>query len=158
MAGFTLSSDHFMGQVPEECRFDGMGVGGRNLSPQLRWSNPPSGTASYILFLHDPHAPAPNGFTHWCAFNIPATVTELKAGASTAGMPEGSVQCRNGFGNYRYDGSAPPPGDAPHAYHLTLYALDTTLDLDGSAPASKVLFVAMANIVGKAGLVAFYGR
>ena len=158
MADFTLSSDHFMGQVPQECLYDGMGVGGKNLSPQLRWQHPPSGTKSYILFLHDPHAPAPNGFTHWCAFNLPAEVTELAIGASTEGMPDGTVQCRNGFGNYRYDGSAPPPGDAAHAYNLTLYALDTTLDLDGSADPAKVVFMAMANIIGKAGLVAYYGR
>ena len=158
MADFTLSSNHFMGQVPLECRFDGMGVGGQNLSPQLSWKNAPSGTESFILFLHDPDAPAPNGFTHWCAFNIPASVSELKVGASTEGLPPGSVQCRNGFGNYRYDGSAPPPGDAAHAYNLTLYALDTTLDLDGSASPAKVIFMAMTNIIAKAGVVAYYGR
>ena len=158
MAGFTISSNQFMGQVPKECLFDGMGVGGQNLSPQLNWQNVPSGTKSFILIIHDPDAPTPAGFTHWCAFNIPGNVTSLATGDSTEGMPEGTVQCANSFGNYHYDGSAPPPGDADHAYNLTIYALDTLLDLTGAAPPPKVIFMAQPHVLARAGLVAYYGR
>jgi Raf kinase inhibitor-like YbhB/YbcL family protein len=158
MAGFTLSSNQFTGQVPEECLFDGLGVGGRNKSPFLSWSGVPEGTQSFILFLHDPDAPAVSGFTHWCAFNIPGDTRQLSVGASTLGMPEGSVQARNSFGNHQYDGPAPPPGDGPHAYNFTLYALDTKLELDASAPPPKVVFMGMNNVLGKAGLTAYYGR
>jgi Raf kinase inhibitor-like YbhB/YbcL family protein len=158
MAGFTLSSNQFTGQVPQTCLFDGLGVGGQNQSPDLSWDNAPEGTESFILLLHDPDAPAPSGFTHWCVFNIPANVSRLSVGASTGGMPEGAVQAENSFGNHRYDGPAPPPGDEPHAYHLTIYALDTKLELDATASPPKVIFMAMNNIIGKAGLVAHFGR
>ncbi len=152
-------SDQFLGQVPTANCFDGMGVGGQNLSPQLSWKNPPSGTKSYLIVLHDPDAPTPAGFTHWCAFNIPASVTSLKTGASTEGMPEGVIQTTNSFGNNRYDGAAPPPGDEPHAYNLTIYALSAEkLDLGAGTPPPRVIFTAREHILGKAGLVAHFGR
>ena len=148
-----------MGQVPKVNVFDGMGAGGDNLSPDLTWRDAPSGTKSYVLILHDPDAPTPAGFTHWCAFNIPAAIQSLATGASSEGMPQGTVQARNSYGTNDYGGACPPPGDPAHAYHLTLYALGTdAIDLPEGAPADKVIFMATPHILAKTGLTAHYAR
>ncbi len=159
MAGFTITSNQFMGQVPRVNVFNGLGAGGDNLSPDLSWREAPAGTQSYVLLVHDPDAPTPAGFTHWCAFNIPAGVRSLATGASSEGLPGGAAQARNSYGTNDYGGACPPPGDPPHAYHLTLYALDTErIDLPEGAPAEKVIFMAAPHILGKTGLVAHYAR
>ena len=46
----------------------------------------PDGTVAFLLTMRDPDA---DGFLHWIAWNIPATTTNLKAGASgdLPGMP-----------------------------------------------------------------------
>src|SRR5438094_682071 len=42
---------------------------GRNVSPQLKWTDPPAGTKSFALICEDPDAPR-GTFTHWVVFNI----------------------------------------------------------------------------------------
>ncbi|PHI21830.1 YbhB/YbcL family Raf kinase inhibitor-like protein [Lewinellaceae bacterium SD302] len=159
MAGFTLTSTQFSGQISKACVFNGMGAGGDNQSPDLSWSGAPAGTKSYVLILHDPDAPTPAGFTHWCVFNIPASCSRLDSGASNNAMPSGSVEVTNSYGMPGYGGACPPPGDLAHAYHFTLYALDTEkLELDASTPPPKVIFMAKDHVIGKTGLTAFYAR
>jgi Raf kinase inhibitor-like YbhB/YbcL family protein len=90
---------------------------GDDRSPRLAWSDPPAGTQSFALIVDDPDAPG-GTFTHWVLYNIPAEAREIGQGGSagTAGT--------NGFGRTRYSGPCPPPGDSPHRYRFTLYALD----------------------------------
>ena len=159
MPGFTVTSNQFSGQVPKVNVFNGMGAGGDNLSPDLTWRDAPSGTKSFLILVHDPDAPTPAGFTHWCAFNIPASTTSLATGDSSEGMPAGTRQGMNSYGMNGYGGACPPPGDPAHAYHLTLYALGTDeIDLPEGSPAEKVVFMATEHILGKTGLVAHYAR
>ncbi|WP_116108223.1 YbhB/YbcL family Raf kinase inhibitor-like protein [Lewinella sp. IMCC34191] len=159
MPGFTVTSNQFMGQLDKVNVFNGMGAGGENLSPDLSWKNPPSGTKSYLILVHDPDAPTPAGFTHWCAYNIPASVTSLPTGASSEGMPEGTLQGMNSYGVAEFGGACPPPGDVAHAYNLTLYALDTdSLEVPAGSPAEKIVFMATQHIIGRTGITAFYAR
>ena len=49
-------------------------------SPALSWSNPPAGTASFAIILHDTDgAPAKGAMdvTHWIFWNIPASSTQV---------------------------------------------------------------------------------
>ncbi|MBC6994072.1 YbhB/YbcL family Raf kinase inhibitor-like protein [Neolewinella lacunae] len=159
MAGFTLYSDHFSGQVPKVCVFNDFGAGGDNQSPDLRWENAPAGTKSFVLVLHDPDAPTPAGWTHWCAFDIPADTTSLALGASPGALPGGTKETRNSYGAFGYGGPCPPPGDPAHCYHFTLYALSTSsLGLEADTPMPMVVFVAREHILGKAGITAMYAR
>src|SRR5213593_2489436 len=70
--GQTLANPHVSGIF---------GAGGEDRSPQLSWSGAPEGTKSYAITCYDPDAPTASGFWHWAVFNIPASVTELPAGA-----------------------------------------------------------------------------
>ena len=101
---------------------------GGNVSPDLRWTAPPTATRSLAVTMFDPDAPSGHGWWHWTIFNLPPQTRSLVAGAGTPGRaraPGGAVrQARNDFGDIGYSGPCPPPGDRPHRYVITVYALD----------------------------------
>jgi Raf kinase inhibitor-like YbhB/YbcL family protein len=101
-----------------------MGCTGENRSPQLRWSGAPAGTKSFALAMHDPDAPTTVGFTHWVLFDIPADRTELEQDIGKHHHPHYAKTGLNDMGKNAYGGPCPPPGDPPHRYQFTLYALD----------------------------------
>lgn len=78
---FTLKSNELGGQATARQFFNGMGCSGGNVSPQLSWENAPKGTQSFAVTMYDKDAPTGSGWWHWVVFNIPASATELKAGA-----------------------------------------------------------------------------
>ena len=129
-------------RLPEAHVFDGWGLTGGNLSPQLSWSGAPDGTKGYAVTCFDPDAPTPSGFWHWLLVGIPADVTGLDAGAGTADTaPTGAFPVANDFGDKRYDGAAPPAGDRNHRYLFAVHALDTDdLGLDDTASAAVTAF------------------
>lgn len=139
--------------------FKGFGCEGGNTSPQLSWSNVPEGTKSFALTVYDPDAPTGSGWWHWNVVNIPASVTELPAGASPKkGLPEGAVQLRNDYGVVGFGGACPPPGEV-HRYIFTVYALGVEqLDLPENASNALVGFMTRANALASADITAVYTR
>lgn len=141
--------------------FNGFGCSGGNLSPDLAWSGAPEGTKSFVLTAFDPDAPTGSGWWHWTVFNIPASASELAAGAGSgkAALPEGAVQGRTDFGQPGYGGACPPEGAPPHHYVFTLYALSVqSLPIDEAASGAMVGFMAKANAIEQTVLSATYGR
>ncbi len=160
-APFTLKSTDFKagGAIPDKFTFNSFGCTGDNVSPELEWSNPPAGTKSFVLMVHDPDAPTGGaGFWHWVVYNIPADAKTLPQGAGKAdnsAIPKGATQGNTDFGTPGYGGPCPPSGN--HHYNFTLYALKTDkLDLPAGATASFVGFNANGNMLGKATLTGMY--
>ena len=142
--------------------FNGMGCNGKNVSPALHWTGAPAGTKSFAVTLYDPDAPTGSGWWHWVLVNVPASTTSLPEGAGSPNegkLPPGSVQGRTDFGTTGFGGACPPPGDKPHRYIFTVYALKTEkLDVPADASAALVGFMIHANALGSAMLTAKYGR
>lgn len=153
---FTLTSTTIAeGQQLDAAQvFQGFGCEGDNTSPDLAWSGAPDGTESFAVTVYDPDAPTGSGWWHWFAFNIPADVTELPAGA---GVPEGTVELTNDYGAVGFGGACPPPGEV-HRYQFTVHALGTTLELDDSVSNALAGFMVNANSLASASITAVYTR
>ena len=138
--------------IPQEYTADG-----RNISPPLKWSDPPARTRSLALVCEDPDAPR-GTFTHWVIFNLPAESRELSAGVTQAAtLPNGTAQGTNDFGQTGYGGPKPPPGK-PHRYVFKLYALDQPLAVQSGATKAQLLAAMKDHILGEAKLVGTYAR
>jgi Raf kinase inhibitor-like YbhB/YbcL family protein len=141
--------------------FNGFGCSGQNISPALSWKNAPEGTKSFALMVHDPDAPTGSGWWHWVVYNIPATTTSLPEGAGDPKknlLPAGAQQGRTDFGTSGFGGACPPPGK-PHRYFFRLHALKVPkIEVPADASPAMIGFNVNANTLGKAEIMATYGR
>ena len=160
--GFSLSSPDIMGQLSIAQVFNGFGCSGDNISPLLNWKDAPKGTKSFAVTAYDPDAPTGSGWWHWVVFDIPGTVSTLGRDAGNIKMsiaPKASIQSVTSFGQRGFGGACPPPGDTPHQYIFTVYALKVdTLGLDSKTMPAMVGFNISSNMLAKASVVAYYGR
>ncbi len=142
--------------------FDGFGCAGGNLSPELQWSNAPKDTKSFAVTMYDPDAPTGSGWWHWVIFNIPPSVASLPAGAGKSdgtGAPQGAIQSMTDFGQPGFGGPCPPPGDKPHRYIFTVFALKVDqLPLKPEASGAMVGYYLNQNAIAKASFTGLYGR
>jgi len=163
-AGFTLSSTDVSGQISSDQVFNSFGCSGKNISPQLSWTNAPEGTKSFAVTAYDPDAPTGSGWWHWIVFNMSDPVSGLKTGASVSSgsdkaMPAGAVESVTSFGSAGFGGACPPEGDKPHRYIFTVYALDTKkIEQDKNARPELIGFFLNSHVIAKASIMAYYGR
>lgn len=150
------------GTIGNEHVFNGFGCSGNNTSPELRWEGAPKGTKGFAVTVYDPDAPTGSGWWHWVIFNLPADTTSLMAGAGKPEgekVPQGSIQSMTDFGQPGYGGPCPPPGDKPHRYVFTVYALKVDhIPLQKEASGAMVGYYLNQNKLGKASFTAKYGR
>ena len=126
--------------IPEKFTFNGLGCKGENLSPALQWKNPPEGTKSFALMVHDRDAETGGaGIWHWVVVNIPPTATEIEQGAGTADgakLPAGSRQISNDYaglaGSPGWGGPCPPKSHKAHRTGMTARAERESLLLPAS--------------------------
>ena len=120
---------------------------GGNQSPQLSWSGFPPETKSFAITCFDPDAPTGCGFWHWFCIGVDAATRSVERGQ----LPYGSRCARNDFGNDRYDGCAPPPGDRDHRYIFAVHALDIdeTGVPEGASP-TYASFVHVGHTIARA--------
>jgi hypothetical protein len=150
------------GVIPD--KFTGA-AGPTSPNPELRWSQVPMGTQSFVLLMHDPEPVLNKGskmdITHWLMWNIPATSTGLAEGVAQGELPDGSRQVSLRLNGYMGPGA---PAGPYHHYTFELYALDTKLDVPQGMPAQAAdTRVAVVNamdghVLGKAVLVARFHR
>jgi Raf kinase inhibitor-like YbhB/YbcL family protein len=137
---------------------------GEQVSPELRWTNTPPGTQSFVLHMLDPDV-ARNKTTdtqvHWLVWNIPAAATGLPENVPKgATLPDGSQQISASGPVYRGPGA--PASGPQHHYTFEIYALDTKLDVQGTADAfetrANVMKAMQGHILGKAVYVGLFKR
>ena len=97
---------------------------GKNLNPQLAWSDIPAGTCSFAIICHDPDVPSKGDdvnqegrvvpaalprvdFFHWVLVDLPAAVNGLKEGEFSNDVtprgkpgPQAAHGARQGINNY----------------------------------------------------------
>lgn len=134
-------------------------VGGANQSPDLGWSEVPSGAQSLAVVCYDPDAPTTVGFTHWILFNLDPSLRFLEAGSGAKGAnPAGSVLGFTDFGESRYGGMAPPAEDQPHRYVFSVYALDVpSIDGDKLTTYAKFRFLIRDHVLAEGTLTGRFG-
>lgn len=136
-----------------------MGAGGEDISPQLAWSGFPTETKSFAVTVFDPDAPTGSGFWHWAVCNIPASVTELAAGAGSdpSALPPAAVMLAGDANAQRYIGAAPPEGHGEHRYFTVVHAVDVEdLGLDETARPAFLGFNLFTHTLARATLVPIY--
>lgn len=106
---------------------------GKDISPELNWSDIPENAKSLVLIVDDPDAPDPAApkmtWVHWVLYNISTSSSGLAEAIKNSELPEGTLQALNDWKRTGYGGPCPPIGR--HRYFHKLYALDTVLpDLD----------------------------
>src|ERR1700719_4310304 len=118
----------------------GFGCKGGNKSPHLAWSGAPTGTKSFAVTCFYPDAPTGSGFWHWLVVKVPPEVNELALDAGNPKvrkLPNDALQTRTDFGAPGYGGPCPPPGDHPHRYLFTVFAVKTDkIDVKGDTSAA----------------------
>lgn len=121
---------------------------GGNTPPDLRWSDVPDGTQSFVLTAYDADAPIPGGLWHWVVTDIPASTRELAAGST---IPDGAVARANDLGVHGYSGAQPPPGTGTHRMYLCLTALDvSTLELPAGSSTALLNVGMIGHTLGRA--------
>jgi hypothetical protein len=97
---------------------------GKNLNPQLSWTEVPAGTRSFAIICHDPDVPSKGDdvnqegrivpaalprvdFFHWVLVDLPAAVNTIKAGEFSSDVtprgkpgPQAAHGARQGVNNY----------------------------------------------------------
>jgi len=155
----AVTSSSFSEGQPIGKDFVFTGCGGKNQSPQLAWSGAPSGTKSFAITCFDPDAPTGSGYWHWLAFDIPASVASINAGAGSNTPPAGGKGGTSDFGMTSYGGPCPPKGDAPHRYIFTVYALDVdSLGGDSSTTGATMIFKMRGHVLAKGSITGLFGH
>lgn len=134
---------------------------GKDLSPQLSWSDVPKATRSLALSMEDPDAPA-GTWIHWILYGLSPDVFSLpeglpKVAALANGARQGLAWGVESFSRVGYHGPCPPPG-TPHRYFFRLYALDKILGLEPKASKPELLKAMEGHVLAQAELIGLYKR
>jgi hypothetical protein len=123
---------------------------GVNVSPPLNILGKPKNATTFAIIVDD-HDAKGGSFAHWVAWNIPG---------DTQNFPEDSSfshQGKNNFGEKKYQGPCPPPGQLHH-YYFSIYALDTELNLPDETTEVQLLEAMDGHLLDRAELMGTFQR
>jgi len=126
-------------------------IAGKNFKIPIQIKNPPSNTKSFALIMNDPDASNKN-FIHWIVWNI-SPDTQFFDGSNN--------NFNTGYNSedqQAYKGPCPPQNS--HRYFITVYALDSLLDLSKyNKVTESILLQEMKNhILGTSQLLGYYKK
>jgi phosphatidylethanolamine-binding protein (PEBP) family uncharacterized protein len=129
-----LTSTQFADEGAIPLQHAGRLIGGQDVSPQLAWNEPPSGTAQLMLLVEDLDVPMSTPLVHALALIDPSSTT-LAAGALSPRQPPAGVTVLRSSVGRGYRGPGPIKGHGPHRYAFELFALGAAVDrVNGSFP------------------------
>ena len=130
---------------------------GSDMSPPLRWTDPPEDTKGFALTVDDVDSTSWLSL-HWLLYGIPTTLRELQEGIPRQdAVPGTGSQGLNDLDIVGYSGPCPPPGPA-HRYAFTLYALHTLVSLPPLNTRADLRKAIRGRIVVRVELVGRYKR
>jgi hypothetical protein len=141
-------------------------AGSEMVSPEIRWSQVPTGTQSFAMVFHDLEPHPAKGImdnTHWVLWNIPGTSTGLAGGVPAGNvLPDGTHQMRRPHSGapaspFAYYGPCAPPGPSHH-YVWELYALDTKLNVPDDATRVDVLKAIDGHVLAASSWVGYFHK
>ena len=150
-----LTSDAFVNGQSIPAKYSCIG---KNISPALTWTEPPTGTQSFALIMDDPDEPG-RTWVHWVLFNISADTRTLQEDLPITGKnvdPNAIYAGNNSSGTLSYQGPCPPSGT--HRYFFKLYALDTTISLLSGATKDQLLKEIEGHILVQAELMGTFSK
>ncbi len=151
---FAVTSQSFSDGAEIPAKFSCKGA---DVSPELHWTDPPSGTQSFALIADDPDATA-GTWTHWVLFDLPAEIRSVPEGVQKVDeVPTGGRQGRNDFRKIGYGGPCPPVGKS-HRYFFKLYALDAKLNLKPGTDKQEVERAMHGHVLGETQLMGTFRR
>ena len=128
---------------------------GDNVSPALRWDDPPKGTVTYALIAEDVDA-GNEPFAHWILYNIPSEVSELDMIVPVAKkLDNGAIHGKNDQGKYGYGGPCPPKGEK-HRYFFKIFALRKRLSPESAGTRENFYDAIKDNVLGEAEYMGTY--
>ena len=152
---FKLTSDAFVNGQSIPAKYTCVG---KNISPALTWTEPPSGTQSFSLIVDDPDAPGQT-WVHWVLYNIKPDMRTLQEDLPITGKnvdPNAIFVGKNSSGAIAYQGPCPPSGT--HRYYFKLYALDSQISLLPGATKDQVLKEMDGHILAQTELMGTFSK
>ncbi len=158
---FTMSISGFADGAEIPARFT---QAGNQTSPAISWMNPPAGTVTFLLHMHDLEVSRNHKLDdqlHWLVWNIPASATGLPEGVPMgAQLQNGAYQLSATGAVYRGPGAA--ASGPRHHYTFELIALDTKVDVQPGTDAFEtrvnVMKAIQGHILGKAVYMGLFHR
>ncbi|MGJ7569398.1 YbhB/YbcL family Raf kinase inhibitor-like protein [Variovorax sp. RB2P76] len=160
MASIEITSAAFVdhGPLPTRCTADA--PEGEGVSPPLRWTGLPAGTASLLLIVEDADSPTPNPLVHAIVVDLPLTDGLLVEAAIPSPGNEGTALNvgRNSALQAAWLPPDPPPGHGVHRYAFQLFALGQAPDFSDSPGRDEVVEALRAHAIASGLLIGTHER